>query len=72
METDSTAPSQLFLTFHLTCCAVESWVTLVLFRGVRNAARLRIDATRGKIQAALLDPTLVSAFANHASMAGLG
>ena len=63
METDSTAHSQLFLTYQLTCCAVESWVTLVLFRGARNAASLRIDATRGKIQAALLDPTLVSAFA---------
>ena len=36
-------------------------MTLVLFRGVRNAPRLRIDATGGKIQAALLDPTLVSA-----------
>ena len=48
------------LTFQLTCCASESWVTLVLFCGVRNALTLRNDATGGRVQAALLDPTFVS------------
>jgi len=48
-------------TVELSCCENESWVTLALFRRVKNAGRLRGDVTSGKIQAALLEPTLVSA-----------
>ena len=55
-----TSPPPAPLTFQLTCCASESWVTLVLFYRVRNASTLRSDATGGRIQAALLDPTFVS------------
>lgn len=51
----------LLQTVELSCCENESWVTLALFRGVKNAGRLRSDVISGKIQAALLEPTLVSA-----------
>ena len=56
MELEGDTP----LTSQLTCCASESWVTLVLFYRLRNAPTLRSDATGGRIQAALLDPTFVS------------
>ena len=58
-EGDTSLPPAPF-TSQLTCCAAESWVTVVLFCRVRNAATLRSDATGGRIQAALLDPTHVS------------
>ena len=59
VEGDTSLPLAPF-TSQLTCCAAENWVTIVLFCRVRNAATLRSDATGGRIQAALLDPTFVS------------
>ena len=46
--------------YCLHCCSKESWVTLLLFQDVSNAGKLRVEAVSGGIQAALLDPTLVS------------
>lgn len=46
-------------THLVSCCCEEVWVSLGLFTGVTNSARLRNEAASGKIQAALLDPTMV-------------
>lgn len=39
----------------------EYWISLALFTNVSNAGKLRSEATSGRIEAALLDPTLVGA-----------
>lgn len=41
--------------------ASTRWINLALFTNVSNAAQLRSEATSGKLEAVLLDPTLVSA-----------
>ena len=48
-------------THRVTCCETETWVTLGLFSDVSNAGRLKNEATSGKVEAALLEPSLVSA-----------
>ena len=40
---------------------LNCWISLALFTNVSNAAQLRSEATSGRIEAVLLDPTLVSA-----------
>ena len=37
----------------------NNWVSLALFTNVSNSSKLRSDAVSGRIQAILLDPTLV-------------
>ena len=46
-------------TYCVQSSGGEQWVTLALFSEVRNASKLRSDATRGAASAAMLDPTLV-------------
>lgn len=41
---------------------LEYWISLALFTNVSNAAKLRCDASSGKIEAVLLDPSLVSTY----------
>ena len=41
--------------------ALNCWISIALFTNVSNAAQLRGEATSGRIEAVLLDPTLVSA-----------
>lgn len=48
-------------TFELPCSNEEKYVSLALFVGVRNAASLRNDLMSGKLEATVLDTTLVSA-----------
>ena len=45
---------------------VNRRITLALFTNVSNAAQLRGEASSGRIEAVLLDPTLVSAHPVHA------
>lgn len=46
-------------THLVTCCEEEVWVSLALFTGVSNSSWLRSEAASGRIEAALLDPTMV-------------
>ncbi len=56
-------------TFELPCSDEEKYVSLTLFVEVRNASKLRSDLTGGKLEAALLDATLVSAHLLDRSLA---
>lgn len=47
-------------TFRLQNCSKKCWVTLLLFKDVSNAGKMRAEAVSGGVQAALLDPKLVS------------
>ena len=44
---------------HRVPCVEETWVSLGLFSDVSNASWLRGEATGGRLEAALLDPSLV-------------
>lgn len=45
-----------------TGCAAETYISLGLFLNVSNAGYLRREAAAGRLEAVLLDPTLVSCF----------
>ena len=47
-------------TYKMRCCEKDTWITLGLFFDVSNSAWLRSEATSGRVEAALLDPSLVS------------
>lgn len=47
-------------THCVPCCVQETWVSLGLFSDVSNASWLRGEATGGRLEAALLDPSMVS------------
>lgn len=47
-------------TYRIQSSGGEQWVTLALFSKIRNASKLRSDATNGATLAALLDPTLLT------------
>ena len=49
--------------------ALNCWISIALFTNVSNAAQLRGEATSGRIEAVLLDPTLVSAHPQISSVA---
>ena len=46
-------------TYRVPCCEKDTWVTLGLFTDVVNASWLRGEAVGGKLEAALLDPSMV-------------
>ncbi|KAL5506148.1 hypothetical protein EMCRGX_G007727 [Ephydatia muelleri] len=47
-------------TYRVHSSGFEQWITLALFADVRNASKLRSDATNGAVSAAMLDPTLLT------------
>ncbi len=46
-------------TNEVKCSDEETWVSLGLFTDVSNTSWLRNEATSGRMEAALLDPSLV-------------
>ena len=48
-------------TFELNCVNEKKFVSLALFVGVHNVSKLRNELTSGKLEAVLLNTTLVSA-----------
>ena len=46
-------------TYKVKTCEEETWVSLGLFTDVGNSSWIRNEATGGRMEAAVLDPSLV-------------